>query len=72
MPHPNPLQARTVAIAIVCVIQAGMLYAWIIGAIDWPWYTVTLPTWGAFGVIIATHAILAIDEFVAYLLGGND
>lgn len=66
MTHPNPLQPRAIGLAVLCGIQLALMTAWILGKINWPWYLVTLPTWGAFGVLFVTHLILVIDELIEH------
>lgn len=66
MARSNPLQPQRVAWAVVIAVQVVLLVGWILGRIDWPWWAVTLPTWAAFGVVIATHIILAIDEAIEH------
>lgn len=66
MSKTNPLQPHCVAWAIIIAIQILLLTGWIIGRIDWPWYLVTLPTWAGFGVVIAVHIILFIDELIEH------
>ena len=39
------------------------------GHIDWSWWWVTLPLWGAFAVIIAALLVVFVGFFVAYVVG---